>query len=163
MAMCNRVERRIPHSVKHCAWLVATCTAVLTAGCASMSSPREPGRDLARYQAVAGAPVDSMSFWRLDSWEPLDDEHLVVWTSPREAYLLKVWPNCDWMVIVPSIGLTSSVHRVYKNIDKVIVPSRLNERFANRQCPISEIRPIDVPAYKRALVAERAAQPSSGM
>jgi hypothetical protein len=136
--------------------------ALALAACADSPSRPDPHSTLAQYQQFSGAPVDSMNFIRLDSWQPLDDQHLVVWTSPREAYLLTVWPNCDWMTITPDIGLTSSVHRVYKNIDKVIVPSRLNARFPNQQCPISEIRPIDLPAYKRAHASERAIQSRSG-
>jgi hypothetical protein len=150
------IQRKVLHSSNHLAWLLAACVAMLPAACASMDSHSSPGQVLARYQAVAGAPVDSMPFLRLDSWQPLDDEHLVVWTSPREAYLLKVWPNCAWLVPAPSIGLTSTVHRVYVNLDKVLVPR-------HQECPISEIRPIDVAALKRARAAERAAQSPSGM
>ena len=135
--------------------------AMALAACADSPSKPDPHSTLAQYQQFAGTPIDSMDFIRLDSWQPVDDQHLVIWTSPREAYLLTVWPNCDWMVITPDIALTSSVHRVYKNIDKVIVPSRLNARFPNQQCPISEIRPIDLPAYKRARAAEHAAQSQS--
>jgi hypothetical protein len=137
---------------------IATATMSLAA-CADAPSKPDPHSSLAQYERFAGAPVDSMPFMRLDSWQPLDDEHVVIWTSPREAYLLKVWPNCDWMVITPSIGLTSSVHRVYKNFDKVIVPSRLHGGLPDQQCPISEIRPIDLPAYKKARATERAAEP----
>jgi hypothetical protein len=138
--------------------------AALLTSCADAPSKPDPHSSLARYERFAGAPVDSMAFIRLDSWQPLDDEHLVVWTHPREAYLLKVWPNCDWMAAAPAIGLTSSVHRVYANVDKVVVPVRHDLVPPDRrQCQISEIRPIDIPAYKRARAAERASQGSSGM
>ncbi len=142
--------------------LAVAAIVLALAACADTPGKRDPGSTLAQYRQFAGAPVDSMPFIRLDSWQPLDDEHLVVWTNPREAYLLTIWPNCDWMTIAPAIGLTSSVHTVYRNIDKVIVPSRLNARFPNQECPISEIRPIDLAAYKKARAAERAAQSRSG-
>jgi hypothetical protein len=153
--MSDPIERKIPRSAKHRAYFVTACTAMLVAGCASMNAPRTPSAALARYQAVAGAPVASMPFQRMDSWEPLDDSYLVVWTNPHQAYLLRVWPNCDWLVSAPTIALTSSVNRVDARFDKVLVPH-------HQQCPIEEIRPLDMAAYKRARAAERAAQSPSG-
>lgn len=149
------IQPKDPRSSNRRALLLAACIAMLSAGCAGMNAPRAPSAALARYQAVAGAPVASMPFLRMDSWEPLDDSYLVVWTNPHQAYLLRVWPNCDWLVSAPTIALTSSVNRVDARFDKVLVPH-------HQQCPIEEIRPIDVAALKRARAAERAAQSPSG-
>lgn len=137
------------------AWLLSAGIAMLPIACASMQSPRTPEAALARYQAVAGAPVASMPFLRMDSWEALDDEYLVVWTNPRQAFLLRVWPNCSWLVSSPTIALTSSVNRIDARFDKVLVPH-------HEQCPIAEIRPLDLIAYKRLRAAEHAAQSPSG-
>ena len=155
MTPSTPIQCKVLRSSNRGAWLLAAWIAMLGVGCAGMNAPRAPSAALARYQAVAGAPVNSMPFLRMDSWEPLDDSYLVVWTNPHQAYLLRVWPNCDWLVSAPTIALTSSVNRVDARFDKVLVPH-------HQQCPIEEIRPIDVAALKRARAAERAAQSPSG-
>lgn len=124
------------------------------AACASAPAKPDPRSPLALYQSAAGAPVLSMPFFRLDSWQPLDDEHLVVWTNSRTAWLLRVWPTCNDLELAPRIGLTSSVKTVHAKFDKVLL-SR------HRECPIDEIRPIDLSAYKRARAEARAAQAAS--
>ena len=135
--------------------LFAAGLALAVAGCAGMSSTRAPSEALTRYQSVAGPSVQFLPFWRLEEWEAVDDEHLVVWTSRREAWLLQVWPNCNGLISSPTIALTSSVHRVYANIDKVLLAQ-------HEVCRIQDIRSIDVAALKRAREAAKSGQASPG-
>ena len=142
------------HSRARCAFFAGSLAFALAAGIGTASA-RTPNEALVRYQSVAGPSVKFLPFWQLEEWEAVDDEHLVVWTNRREAWLLEVWPNCNGLITSPTIALTSSVHRVYANLDKVLLEH-------HEVCRIQDIRPIDVAALKRAREAEKSAQASSG-
>lgn len=105
---------------------------------------------LERYRAFAGAPVKDFHFWQLDRWEVLGDLELVVWTSPREAYLLQLQRPCTGLTFANTIALTSTQQRVYSRFDSVL--------FENQRCRISEIRGVDGKAYKAARRDEKAAE-----
>jgi hypothetical protein len=69
-------------------------------------------RALARYDSYADPPVKSFNWLgRVDSWEPLGKEHLLVYTKPNEAYLLKVSGPCDVRFATGPIGITSTTTR----------------------------------------------------
>ena len=82
--------------MRHNFRVLATLALVLLDACAS-GPQQKSAQELAldRYNAYAGPPIQS--FWwpgHFDSWEPLGKDHLVVFTTPFDAYLLKVWPPC---------------------------------------------------------------------
>jgi hypothetical protein len=94
----------------------------------------------ARYEAYAGAPIKEFTWiGRYDSWDPIGTNQLVVWTTPSQAYLIKVAPPCDNLQFVHRIGLTSTANTVYAGFDAVKVDH-------GWRCPIQEIRPVD---YRR--------------
>ncbi len=106
---------------------------------------------LERYSAYAGPPIDQFSWLgRFYSWEPLGRDRLVVFTTPGDAYLLKVWPPCDLRFVINAIGLTSTSHTVYARLDSVTVNSAGTGPL---RCPIDEIRKVD---YKRMRADMRA-------
>ncbi len=113
--------------------------ALLTA-CAS-GPPQKTAQDVAleRYQSYAGPPLPYFTWLgRFYSWEPLGKDHLVVFTTSFDAYLLKVWPPCDMRFVVNAIGVTSTSSTVSARLDSVIA--------GRQRCPIDEIRRID---YRR--------------
>ena len=114
-------------------------SAILLSACAGNPAQRAD-EQLQRYLAVAGAPVKSFRYFSFNSWTPLGREHLVVWTKPREAWLIQVKPLCQDLNFAQSIALTSSLNRVYARFDKVLV--------RDYTCRIDSIRPIDVGALK---------------
>ena len=119
--------------------IAAAAALALLGACASGIELRQSQvRD--RYREYAGQPIDHFTWLgRFDSWEPIARDELVVFTTPWDAYLLKVWPNCDDLLFVRErIGLTSTGGTVYARGDYV--------RAGRWRCPISEIRPID---YRR--------------
>ncbi|HEX8784120.1 MAG TPA: DUF6491 family protein, partial [Steroidobacteraceae bacterium] len=66
------------------------------AGTSTTAAATAQERALARYSGYAGRPVRSFTWLgRFDSWEPLGKDHLLVYTRPNEAYLLKVSGPCD--------------------------------------------------------------------
>jgi hypothetical protein len=103
-------------------------------------------RALARYDTYAGAPVQSFTWLgRFDSWEPLGKDHLLVYTKPNEAYLLKVRGPCDLRFATGPVGITSSNYTVYAGLDSIAVNSGVGGKW---QCPIDEIRPLDLRRMK---------------
>jgi hypothetical protein len=127
---------------------LALLSAALVA-CASAPARREA--DLAQqalYRSHAGAPVRSFHFFgRIDSWIPLGDRAVVVWTRSNEAWLLDLDGPCNGLDFTPAIGLTSSAGTVSARFDKVLVR---DPGAVNLPCVIADIRPIDVPALKAA-------------
>jgi hypothetical protein len=93
---------------------------------------------------------------RFDSWEPLGKEHLLVYTKPNEAYLLKVSGPCDVRFATGPIGITSTNYTVYAGLDSIAVNSGIGGKW---QWPIREIRPLDVRRMKADLQSQDKAQP----
>ena len=134
-------------------WWVAALAALTVVGCSGIprhQEPEQPSPALERYLPFATAPIDRFTWLgRFDSWQSLDQTHLVVWTSPNNAYLLTVWNSCIDLPFAQRIGVTSTSGTVSARLDSVLV---------HRQtCPISEIRPIDYKAMKEAMRAKKAA------
>ncbi|MFT3898235.1 MAG: DUF6491 family protein [Thermomonas sp.] len=115
------------------------------------STPEKQASDAAQqalYRNHAGQPVRSFHFFgRIDSWTPLDDKTVVIWTRMNEAWLLDLSGPCNGLQYTPMIGLTSTGSTVSARFDKILVR---DNNPVNIPCVISEIRPIDVPALKAA-------------
>lgn len=103
----------------------------------------------AAYQSAAGAPVTSFRFFApLWSWEPLGTDQLVVYTRPKEAWLLDV-PGCTELPFANAIGLTSNLDQVSVHFDKVLT----GRSFI--PCAIQQIRPVDMARFKSTQQAQR--------
>ena len=115
-----------------------------TAGGTAPATTQE--RALARYTSYAGPSVKSFNWLgRFDSWEPLGKDHLLVYTQPNEAYLLKVAGPCDVRFATGPVGITSTNNTVYAGLDSIVVNSGAAGTW---RCPIDEIRPVDVRRMK---------------
>ena len=127
---------------------------VLLFGCASSTHQSDEERR-AQYATYAGPPIDRFTWLgHFDGWEALGATDLVVFTTPSDAYLLKVWPPCDLRFAsngrgVETIGVTSAGGTVTARLDSIIEHSAAVGRAV---CPISEIRKVD---YHRMLADER--------
>jgi hypothetical protein len=105
---------------------------------------------LARYSAYAGPPIESFTWLgHFYSWEPLSRNQLVVFTTPSDAYLVKIWPPCDMRFVFDTIGLTTTASTVYARMDAVLVHT---DPTGPLRCPIDEIRKVD---YQRLRAAQR--------
>ena len=128
---------------------------VLLVSCASSTHQSDQERR-AQYAAYAGPPIQQFTWLgHFDSWEPLGQTDLVVFTTPSDAYLLKVWRPCDLRFAFnrrggESIGVTSTGGTVSAGLDSVI--ERSPAVGSRTVCPISEIRKVD---YRRMLADER--------
>lgn len=81
----------------------------------------------AAYQTEHGItgdmrPVDRVQiFNRLDGWEPLDRDSLIIWATPFKPYLVELSrPSFD-LRYVETIGVTSMAGSVYTKFDNVVV------------------------------------------
>jgi hypothetical protein len=128
--------------------LLALLGIAMLAGCQSGIPRHESQSELReRYVSYAGAPLDRMTWLgHFYSWESLGDNHLVVYTTPSDAYLLTVTPPCTDLNFVQSIGLTSTAGTVYPRLDSV--------KVKGWRCPIAEIRRIDYARMRADLRAE---------
>jgi hypothetical protein len=135
----------------------AAALMALLAGCStnkaarpSAAQPTTQQHALARYDAYAGPPVDSFTWLgRFYSWEALGENRLLVYTTPGDAYLLKIAPPCDLRFVVDRVGITSTNAAVYKGLDSVVVSNAA--AGGPWQCAILEIRPVDVRRMKADL------------
>jgi hypothetical protein len=129
--------------------LTLLTVSVLAAGCQSGGIPRHDSQSelRERYVSYAGPPLDRMTWLgHFYSWESLGDNHLVVYTTPSDAYLLTVTPPCNDLNFVQGIGLTSTSGTVYPRLDSV--------KVKGWRCPIAEIRRIDYARMRADMRAE---------
>ncbi len=122
--------------------LAVVATVLLLAACATRGSAGRDAAALERFEAAAGEPVDSFRFVHLQGFSTLGDEHIAIWTRPREAFLLRVDGPCSDLGWTPFIGLSSSLGRVHVRFDRLHV--------GRDRCRIAEIRPIDVAVLRES-------------
>jgi hypothetical protein len=122
--------------------LIAAALAGVLAACSSVPYAQRVSQRQAAYAAAAGEPVRSFRFFELYSWEPLSDSQLAVYTRPNEAWLLSLSGPCQDLEFTNAIGLTSSLHEVSVNFDRVLTGGR------NFPCFIAQIRPVDLTRLK---------------
>lgn len=113
------------------------------AACASQS-PRE--RDAEAYQLYrdfAGAPINEFTYLgKYDGWRSLGRNVLAIQTGLSDAYLITVQGPCSDLQFEQTIGLTSTGNTVHRGLDSVLV--------GRDKCPITEIRPVDYAALRKA-------------
>jgi len=93
-----------------------------------------------RFDAIAGAPLDSVRFFRVYHWQPIDDRTLILWLGREEPYLIDLREQCH--------GLKS---QLFLRLGDFQRPGRnlLRARWsqviidAHRSCRIAQIRPLD--------------------
>ncbi|HTV51413.1 MAG TPA: DUF6491 family protein [Steroidobacteraceae bacterium] len=135
--------------------VLASCTAPPAHQHADQALP-------ARYAPYLGPPIGQFTwlghFW---NWEALGKDELLVFTTPNDAYFLKVWPTCDLRFDLNRrgdevIGVTSTSGVVSSGLDSVIEDSTV---VGHMRCPISEIRKLD---YRRMVADQRAQAQQKG-
>jgi len=123
--------------------------AFLLPACTNVAQRQDLERE--RYHSYAGPPVEQFTWLgRYYSWSPLGHDELVVFTTPFDAYLLRVLPPCVDLPFANVIGLTDTARTVSSRFDFVLV-HHPGERghFVGFKCPIVEIRPVDYQRMRR--------------
>ncbi len=126
--------------------VIALCALVMVAPLHAQTRDTQQ-KNLEKYLAYAGEPVDKFQFWALTQWELVGPDKVVVWPRMNQAFLLTVDEPCQQLQWAKSIALTSSVNTVTKRFDSVIA--------GRDRCRINEIQPIDYARYLKDRSAER--------
>lgn len=133
--------------MSHLSSIVAAALLALTAVATAQAMTDSERERLAEYERFAGEPVKDMPFWRLQSYEALGNEALVVWTGVNKAWLIKVLPPCTDLPWAKAVGLSSTNHRVSAKFDHVIA--------GKDRCNIASIQPVDDKAVRAARKEKR--------
>jgi Family of unknown function (DUF6491) len=130
--------------------LAVLVAAALAAGCASQGGlEKSKGeRVLSKYEPYVGEPVKSFTAFRQHSWQPVSRTQLILWTTINDAYLLTVANSCPDMMFANAVSVSSSGSAI-STFDFVTV--------RGNRCPIQQIEPIDVRAWRRDRDANQAA------
>lgn len=123
---------------------------VVTAGCAGTLKRADSAETLAQYMGYAGEPVQGFFAPRVQSWQPLARDKLILWTGVNEAWLVTVWDTCTDLMFANVIGVTQTGSQV-TTFDKV--------RVGRDRCPIRQIRPLDIRQMKADRAADAASKP----
>jgi hypothetical protein len=117
---------------------------LLAAGCATGASVSKGDQAIDRYEPYLLEPVRSFTAFRIDSWQSVDRDRLILWTGINDAWLITVSGSCPDLMFTDRIRVTSTGNQV-STFDKVIV--------RGDTCLIDKIEPINV----RQMKADRAA------
>jgi hypothetical protein len=99
--------------------------------------------------------VRSIRIDRMQSWESLGDEALLLWTGPSRAYFLGLDGDCRDLGMAVDIELKYQPPILSAGFDHVRVRDR--GPGLRLDCRILEIRPVDVKAMKAAAKQAREA------
>ncbi len=111
---------------------IAVLSLLMLAGC-SGKSLRDDEAQL--FFANAGEPVREIRAFRLTNWRSLDRDHLVIWRSVNDAYLIKVSGPCTNLEFAQTISVDYRAPVLRSRFDAI--------RVEGYRCPIETIRPVN--------------------
>ncbi len=88
-------------------------------GCANTVDNEEAK---ARYQFPELESVSSINNWKLDGWEVIDQQSLIIQTGPSRYYLFVLSRRHSQLRFAESVLVTSTSGRVRVNFDTVSTP-----------------------------------------
>ncbi|MBS0579808.1 MAG: hypothetical protein JSR36_11180 [Proteobacteria bacterium] len=145
----RRILMRLPSP------LAALCALAVLAACASTAPRQDPESVRARYASYAGEPLDRITWLgRFDSWESLGNNQLLIFTTPRDAYLLSITPPCTDLPFAQVIGVTATASTITARLDSIIVKGW--------RCQIAEIRKVDYARMRADMRQEAEAAKAAG-
>ena len=93
---------------------------------------------LAKLGYMEGDTIDRIENYRVDGWNYLDDQHILIYAGPSQRFLVTTLNKCPDLSSAEHIGFTSTTHAITK-FDRLIV------RGAGgivQYCPITELRKL---------------------
>jgi hypothetical protein len=129
-------------------FILVILAALLASACAG-GLRRDTSDEKLSYLDYAGDPIKGFTSFRLQSWQPLSRNQLVLWAGVNEAYLVTIWDGCQDLLFAEAIHVSSTGSQI-STFEHVNV--------GRDRCQISEIRPINV----RQMKADRAADKEPG-
>lgn len=119
--------------------LTLVATTALAAGCAGGTAISRSAQTMEKYEPYVGEPIRGFTAFRIDSWQTVDRDHLILWTSMNDAWLLTIGGSCPDLMFTDRIRVTSTGNQI-STFDKVIV--------RGDTCLIDTIQPINVRQMK---------------
>lgn len=130
--------------------LAAPALALALGACASAPRMSDSER-LALHRAHAGEPVASMPLrGQLHGWNALGNSAVVVWTRPREAWLLDLGGPCQDLDYATAIAVNARFSRIQARVDSITPLGSMVGQVGRIPCRIMEIRPLDSAALEQA-------------
>lgn len=100
--------------------LILALSAAMFATTAGAAPEAEIERDLPLVTSLE--PVDSIpALTRLHSWSVIDDDTLILWTSPFRPYLVELFRPSPELKFAWAIGVTSFGSQIHAKFDSVEV------------------------------------------
>lgn len=127
--------------------LISAAAAAVLAGCvAAPAPPQPPSKEAQLYLKYAGPPIEGFTYLgRYDGFRSLGGAYVVIWTTFKDAFLIKVRDPCIELPFANKVGLTSTARTVNQRFDFVLV--------GQDRCRIGTIQRVDFQAMKDAHVA----------
>ena len=128
---------------------VIVAFSVMLAACASTPAqsdknaaavPDKPRATTNDYRRYAKGYVPAFNSARITDWDSPDPNHVVVWTSPAEAYLLTLFGSC--------LGLQSAKTILISADGGVVRPGAAAVMVGPERCPIQFVDRLDAKAIK---------------
>lgn len=94
---------------------------------------------LSKLGYTQGEPLKSISDYRVDAWNYIDDKHVMIYTRVSNRALLTLLSDCPELSSVERIGFSTTASKLTK-FDKIVVRGASGIR---RDCQISEIHQLD--------------------
>ncbi|MEO6968762.1 MAG: DUF6491 family protein [Rhodanobacteraceae bacterium] len=118
----------------------------ITAAAAAQSPVQRDAANLARFERYAGAPQDSLHYFRTDGFQYLGrdasgNDAVAIWTGVNDVYLFKLQAPCIDLQYANAIGLKSTLGNVNARMDYI-------KYGRGRECRIETIRKVDYKAMK---------------
>ena len=123
------------------ALLLAACTqAPVRDSGASASNAEKPRPTTADYRRYSKGDVRAFSSASVTDWDAPDPTHVVVWTSPAEAYLLTLFGACFGLEHASTILLSAD--------GGVVRPGAAAVMIGGERCAIQFVDRLDARAIK---------------
>ena len=129
--------------------VLMTMALVLFAGGVQADTREHQKEELARFEKYAGEPIDEFPMFRMWQWQVVGPDRLVVWSTIKDAYLMRVDKGCNRLDWTHGLSVTQNMRqKVSRKFDFVV--------FGDQRCKITQIRPID---YKAMLKDGKVKEP----
>lgn len=120
------------------------CTAILMLSNTLFSSivHAETGKTLvSKLSALGyeqGEAVDRIEHYRVDGWNYIDDQHIVIYAGPSNRFLITTLIHCRDLSSTEHIGFTTTTNSLTK-FDKLVVRDMSG---IMQTCPITQINTL---------------------
>lgn len=103
------------------------------------SQSSELQQKLAKLGYEQGNAVQQIQNYRVDSWNYIDDKHIMIYAGPSVRYLISTLISCPDLGMAETIGFSTTASNLTK-FDKLVVRGAGGMR---RDCPIDALHQLN--------------------